>query len=193
MKRFIEEEGIDCDFTLTRSFDVWCNEDSARKAKQVYDSMVEEGLDYMDDVFFYEEDGAEGVSSIYDSLIYHILTSFPRHRLLVSKEPLRMLHLQLERCPHTNSSYTWPKSSLVVALSIFRHIHLPYPSKQQQKNTRLTRHEERYSPVKSFTQTTHTSLHCSPSTQKTSYLAKEYVVKSAFRRMLLLLYFPVLT
>lgn len=69
MKRFIEEEGIDCDFTLTRSFDVWCNEDSARKAKQVYDSMVGEGLDYMDDVFFYEEDGAEGVSLIYDSLI----------------------------------------------------------------------------------------------------------------------------
>jgi hypothetical protein len=41
-----------------RSFDVWCNEDSARKALQVYDNMVGEGLDYMDDVFFYQEDGA---------------------------------------------------------------------------------------------------------------------------------------
>jgi hypothetical protein len=67
LKKTIEQEKIDCDFTLTRSIDVWCNADAAGKAKSVYDRMVSEGFQYMDDVIFYSGDNVEGVS---ESLIY---------------------------------------------------------------------------------------------------------------------------
>ncbi|KAJ5524710.1 hypothetical protein N7494_011360 [Penicillium frequentans] len=64
LKKIIEEEKIDCDFTLTRSTDVWCNEESAKKAKAVYDRMVAENLDYMNDVIFYTGDRSEGISGV---------------------------------------------------------------------------------------------------------------------------------
>lgn len=63
LKRFIEEEGIDCDLTLTRSIDVWCNEEAAKKAKAVYDFMVSQKFEYMDDVIFYTGEQVEGVRS----------------------------------------------------------------------------------------------------------------------------------
>lgn len=62
LKKIITQEKIDCDFTLARSIDVWCNEDAAAKAKAVYNMMVREGLEYMDDVVFYTGDQVEGVS-----------------------------------------------------------------------------------------------------------------------------------
>lgn len=62
LKRFIEEEEIDCDFTLARSIDVWCNEDAAKKAKATYDVMKAHQFEYMDDVVFYTRDQAEAVS-----------------------------------------------------------------------------------------------------------------------------------
>lgn len=64
LKRFIEDESIDCDFTLARSVDVWCNEEAAAKAKSVYDSMKAHKFDYMDDVIFYTGNKVEGVSNI---------------------------------------------------------------------------------------------------------------------------------
>ncbi|KAJ5647388.1 hypothetical protein N7490_003760 [Penicillium lividum] len=64
LKKIIKEEKIDCDFTLTRSTDVWCNEESAKKAKAVYDRMVAENFDYMDDVIFYTGDQSEGISGV---------------------------------------------------------------------------------------------------------------------------------
>lgn len=63
-KRFIEEEDIDCDLTLARSIDVWCNEQAAENAKAIYDSMRAHRFDYMDDIIFYTENKAEGVSEI---------------------------------------------------------------------------------------------------------------------------------
>jgi hypothetical protein len=62
LKKTIEQEKIDCDFTLTRSIDVWCNAEAAEKAKSVFDRMVSEGFKYMDDVIFYSGDNVEGVS-----------------------------------------------------------------------------------------------------------------------------------
>lgn len=61
IKKIVEKEGIDCDFTLTRTIDTWCNEDSAKQAKQVYDQMVARNFKYMDDVIFYTGKAAEGV------------------------------------------------------------------------------------------------------------------------------------
>lgn len=62
IKKIVDEEKIDCDFTLTRSIDVWCNEDAAKKAEAVYQRMVSENFEYMDDVAFYTGDKVEGVS-----------------------------------------------------------------------------------------------------------------------------------
>lgn len=35
LKKLIEEENIDCDFTMARTIDVWCNEEAAKNAKAV--------------------------------------------------------------------------------------------------------------------------------------------------------------
>jgi len=64
VKKLIAMEKIDCDFTLTRSVDVWCNQEAANKAKKVYDLMVARKLKYMDDVFFVEGKEAEGLSGV---------------------------------------------------------------------------------------------------------------------------------
>lgn len=64
IKKVVAKEKIDCDFTLTRTVDVWCNQDAADKAQDVYDQMVAHGLKYMDDVDFTMGPTAEGISGI---------------------------------------------------------------------------------------------------------------------------------
>lgn len=62
LKMFIDQEKIDCNFTLTRSLDVWCNKNSAQKALAVYQRMAAEMFEYMDDVVFYTGEKVPGVS-----------------------------------------------------------------------------------------------------------------------------------
>lgn len=62
IKKFIEEEKIDCDFTFTRTIDVWCNEKAAKEAKVVFDRMVAHNFAYMNDAVFYTGKSVEGVS-----------------------------------------------------------------------------------------------------------------------------------
>ncbi|OJJ47375.1 hypothetical protein ASPZODRAFT_132360 [Penicilliopsis zonata CBS 506.65] len=64
IKKLVREEKIDCDFTLCRTIDVWCNPDAAVKAQAVYEKMVEHSLDYMEDVIFYTGKDAEGISGV---------------------------------------------------------------------------------------------------------------------------------
>ncbi|KAH7147197.1 FAD dependent oxidoreductase superfamily, partial [Dactylonectria estremocensis] len=64
IKKIIEEEKIECDFTLTRSIDVWCNEDAAKKAEAVYQRMVSENFEYMDDVVFYTGEKVQGICGV---------------------------------------------------------------------------------------------------------------------------------
>ncbi|PWY96544.1 FAD dependent oxidoreductase [Aspergillus sclerotioniger CBS 115572] len=64
IKSLIEKEKIDCDFTLTRSIDVWCNEEAAARAKGVYDMLVSYNLEYMKDVCFVLGKDAEGISGV---------------------------------------------------------------------------------------------------------------------------------
>lgn len=109
LKRFIEEENIDCDFTLARSMDVWCNEDAAEKAKATYDSMKAHHFEYMDDVVFYTRNQAEGVSrSQYafnmDLVVELIIHNTPRSAVL--KERSRVLHLLPEPFGPSSSSCT---------------------------------------------------------------------------------------
>ncbi|KAJ5692886.1 FAD dependent oxidoreductase superfamily [Penicillium macrosclerotiorum] len=64
IKSLVEKEKIDCDFTLTRSIDVWCEEEAAVKAKAMYDTLASRDLDYMKDVFFVLGKNAEGISGV---------------------------------------------------------------------------------------------------------------------------------
>lgn len=60
-KKLVDEENIDCDFTLTRSYDVWCNEVAAKAAQANYERMKARNLSHMDDVVFYSGKNVEGV------------------------------------------------------------------------------------------------------------------------------------
>ncbi|KIW18010.1 hypothetical protein PV08_02297 [Exophiala spinifera] len=65
IKKVIEDEQIDCDLTLQRSIDVWCNEEAADNAIRTYQKMRAYNLDYMKDVFFTRDPKtAEGYSGI---------------------------------------------------------------------------------------------------------------------------------
>lgn len=63
LKKVVEDEKIDCDLTLARSIDVWCNEEAAQKAKGTYELMKSLDLEYMNDVVFYTGKNVEGVST----------------------------------------------------------------------------------------------------------------------------------
>lgn len=65
LKELILREKIDCDFTLTRTCDVWNNQDAADEAKAVYDRLcLKPELSYMEDVQFTTGEDAETVSSV---------------------------------------------------------------------------------------------------------------------------------
>ncbi|KAL6251130.1 hypothetical protein RBB50_001338 [Rhinocladiella similis] len=64
VKDLVEKEQIDCDFTLTRSIDVWCNEGAAIKAKEFNAMLRSRGLAHMKDVFFMYGKDAEGFSGV---------------------------------------------------------------------------------------------------------------------------------
>ena len=65
IKKVIEDEQIDCDFTMARCVDAWCQEKPAKEAKAKYDQLVALDLDYMKDVFFISDPKqAEAVSEL---------------------------------------------------------------------------------------------------------------------------------
>lgn len=67
-KDLVEKEGIHCEFTLTRSMDVFLEEEPALKCKEAYDSMVDSGLTSMNNVQFTPAKYAEEVR-VYAALI----------------------------------------------------------------------------------------------------------------------------
>ncbi|TGO11851.1 hypothetical protein BTUL_0100g00290 [Botrytis tulipae] len=65
LKELILREKIDCDFTLTRTCDVWNNQDAADNAKAVYDRLrLNLKLSYMADVQFTIGKDAETISGV---------------------------------------------------------------------------------------------------------------------------------
>jgi hypothetical protein len=84
MKKVIREENIDCDFTLTRTFDVWCNEKAAKEAKVVYDQMLARDVEYMDDTIFYTGKNVEGVRS--NIVFFYTFSMTYSHRFVELKE-----------------------------------------------------------------------------------------------------------
>lgn len=87
IKKVIEKENIDCDFTLTRTVDVWCNEEAAKAAKVVFDEMAGK-FEYMKDAVFYTGKNVEGVSHNFrfSNTIKEVTKSNDRSRFVESKE-----------------------------------------------------------------------------------------------------------
>ncbi|KAJ5753468.1 uncharacterized protein N7511_007621 [Penicillium nucicola] len=52
-------ENIDCELTFTRSLNIYLDEDQLKKAKTFYDSLLERGLDFMDDVKYLSQSEAQ--------------------------------------------------------------------------------------------------------------------------------------
>ncbi|TGO84309.1 hypothetical protein BPOR_0521g00030 [Botrytis porri] len=65
LKELILHEKIDCDFTLTRTCDVWNNQSAADEAKAIYDRLrLNQELKYMEDVQFTVGKDAETISGV---------------------------------------------------------------------------------------------------------------------------------
>ena len=67
IKELVEKEQIDCDFTLSRTFDVFLDEELAHKTKEAYDALVTKGLTSIQDVHFTPAKYAERVSGVKDA------------------------------------------------------------------------------------------------------------------------------
>jgi hypothetical protein len=63
LKKAVEEEGIDCEFELRRSYDVFCNNDEAEAAVQYVRDRQSAGQQWTDDVALVEAKLAERVST----------------------------------------------------------------------------------------------------------------------------------
>lgn len=64
IKGLVEKEHIDCDFTLTRTFDVFLDESFANNCKDTYDSLVRRGVTSVQDAHFTPAKHAERVSGV---------------------------------------------------------------------------------------------------------------------------------
>ena len=67
IKNLVENENIDCDFILTRSFDVFMSQAFAKKSKDEFESLVEKGRTSTNDVQFTPAKRTERVSGVKDA------------------------------------------------------------------------------------------------------------------------------
>ena len=61
IKDLVEEEQIDCDLTVTRSFDVFLDDEHARTSKEGYDRMIRSGITTIKDAHYTPASQAESV------------------------------------------------------------------------------------------------------------------------------------
>lgn len=125
VKKIVEKENIDCDFTVTRTTDVWCNQDAAEKAKAMYDKMVAHGLKYMDDVDFTMGKDAPGVCLAAKAVLTFRRLTIPRSAASIMRK--HAPHIRPEPCSLIDSSSTSSPSSTNAA-STSKHIPQSHPS-----------------------------------------------------------------
>lgn len=73
IKRLVEKENIDCDFHITRSFDVFLTESQNEKVRKDYDVLNQAGVTSVLDLHYTSGDKAERVSSSFSNLSLSIL------------------------------------------------------------------------------------------------------------------------
>lgn len=57
----VAKENIDCELTFTRSLDMYLDEAQLKTARNFYDSLVDQGFDFMHDVQYLSEKEAQEV------------------------------------------------------------------------------------------------------------------------------------
>ncbi|KAJ5173644.1 uncharacterized protein N7500_001575 [Penicillium coprophilum] len=67
IEELVRKENIDCDLTFTRSYDMYLNEDQLNKAKAFYDSLVDQKLDFMDDVEYMSHAETQDMAHVRDA------------------------------------------------------------------------------------------------------------------------------
>ncbi|KAJ5822556.1 hypothetical protein N7447_004896 [Penicillium robsamsonii] len=67
IEELVRKENIDCDLTFTRSYDMYQDEDELKTAKTFYDSLVEQGLDFMDDVKYMSQAETKDTAHVRDA------------------------------------------------------------------------------------------------------------------------------
>lgn len=61
LKKLMADEDIDCDFNLTRCMNVYLNEADGEMARQKYEALVAQGLEYTTDIHYTSQTSAEKV------------------------------------------------------------------------------------------------------------------------------------
>jgi hypothetical protein len=89
VKNLVEKEQIDCDFVLTRSLDVYLNEEHAKATKESYDELKRIGACDSSDVQFLQGEAAQQVSLLYPEIGAAMLIE---NRHLESKMPSLLSH-----------------------------------------------------------------------------------------------------
>jgi hypothetical protein len=79
MKRVVEEEGLECEFELRRSHDVWCNADEAKAAKAYVKASHKTEQRWAVDVDLVEDRLAEQVCDWHSNLCTSFLTCITGH------------------------------------------------------------------------------------------------------------------
>ncbi|KAJ5381993.1 uncharacterized protein N7496_004421 [Penicillium cataractarum] len=64
LEKLVQKEKIDCDLTFTRSLDIYLDVDQLAAAKSFYDYLVDQGLDFMDDVQYLSQEDAQGKAKV---------------------------------------------------------------------------------------------------------------------------------
>ncbi|KAF1844645.1 FAD dependent oxidoreductase [Cucurbitaria berberidis CBS 394.84] len=96
LKRIVDEEDLDCEFELRRSFDVFCDGGEAREMKRVYDDAVRQGEGWTKHVTCLDERRAEQVTSIKGA---KVAFSVPAASLWPYKFVTQLVERLVERYP----------------------------------------------------------------------------------------------
>ncbi|KAJ5201128.1 hypothetical protein N7449_005931 [Penicillium cf. viridicatum] len=67
IEELVRKENIDCDLTFTRSYDMYLDENQLKKVKTFYDSLIDQGLDFMDDVKYLSQDETRDTAHVRDA------------------------------------------------------------------------------------------------------------------------------
>ncbi|KAJ5907217.1 uncharacterized protein N7473_004133 [Penicillium subrubescens] len=67
LENLVRKENIECDLTFTRSYDIYLDADQLATAKSFYNFLVDQGLDFIDDVKYLSKEDAQGTTKVRDA------------------------------------------------------------------------------------------------------------------------------
>lgn len=80
MKDAVDREGLNCEFEMRRSYDVYIDEEDAKQAEELYHSAIREGHQWARDFDFVGEEFAEQVYlASYASFVCHVTDNTTGH------------------------------------------------------------------------------------------------------------------